>query len=176
MPIYFIIIICFITSILVTAIGKIQKNKKMLITGKCLILLLSIGLILFAIYKVEKNQEKQGELGQVGQNLTLQQPDRIIYKKTNGDYYIIQEGTKAYSKIYSELYNRTFNPIEGKVYKENDEGGCQIKTGSHFFHFYISNPWSVSDPAFRRIRGHFYIFPQKSIPENGWRQNRAASG
>ena len=51
-----------------------------------------------------------------------------------------------------------------KVYKENDEGGCQIKTGSHFFHFYISNPWSVSDPAFRRIRGHFYIFPQKSIP------------
>ena len=63
-----------------------------------------------------------------------------------------------------------------KVYKENDEGGCQIKTGSHFFHFYISNPWSVSDPAFRRIRGHFYIFPQKSIPENGWRQNREASG
>ena len=120
MPIYFIIIICFITSILVTAIGKIQKNKKMLITGKCLILLLSIGLILFAIYKVEKNQEKQGELGQVGQNLTLQQPDRIIYKKTNGDYYIIQEGTKAYSKIYSELYNRTYNPIEGKVYSENE--------------------------------------------------------
>lgn len=120
MPIYFIIIICFITSILVTAIGKIKKNKKMLITGKCLILLLSIGLILFAIYKVEKNQEKQGELGQVGQNLTLQQPDRIIYKKTNGDYYIIQEGTKAYSKIYSELYNRTYNPIEGKVYSENE--------------------------------------------------------
>ena len=39
MPIYFTIIICFITSILVTAIGKIKKNKKMLITGKCLILL-----------------------------------------------------------------------------------------------------------------------------------------
>ncbi len=58
MPIYFIIIICFITSILVTAIEKYKKNKKMLITGKCLILLLSIGLILFAIYKVEKNQEK----------------------------------------------------------------------------------------------------------------------
>ena len=55
-----------------------------------------------------------------------------------------------------------------KVYKENDEGGCQIKTGSHFFHFYISNPWSVSDPAFRRIRGSFLYFPQKSIPENGW--------
>ena len=121
MPLYFIItIICFIISILVTAIGKLQKNKKMLITGKCLILLLSIGLILFAIYKVEKNQEKQGELGQVGQNLTLQQPDRIIYKNKNGDYYIIQDGTKAYSKIYSELYNRTYNPIEGKVYSENE--------------------------------------------------------
>ena len=63
-----------------------------------------------------------------------------------------------------------------KVYKENDEGGCQIKTGSHFFHFCIENPWSVNDPAFHRIRGHFYIFPQKSIPENGWRQNREASG
>ena len=47
-------------------------------------------------------------------------PDRIIYKKTNGDYYIIQEGTKAYSKTYSELYNRTYNPIEGKVYSENE--------------------------------------------------------
>lgn len=123
MPLYFIItIICFIISILITIIGKLQKNKKMLITGKCLILLLSIGLILFAIYKIEKNQEKQGEkdLGQVGQNLTLQQPDRIIYKNKNGDYYIIQDGTKAYSKIYSELYNRTYNPIEGKVYSENE--------------------------------------------------------
>lgn len=120
MPIYFIIIICFIISVLVTVIGKLQKNKKMLITGKCLILLLSIGLILFAIYKVEKNQEKQEGLGQIGQNLTLQQPDRIIYKNKNGDYYIIQDGTKAYSKIYSELYNRTYNPIEGKVYSEDE--------------------------------------------------------
>ena len=120
MPIYFIIIICFIISVLVTVIGKLQKNKKMLITGKCLILLLSIGLILFAIYKAEKNQEKQEGLGQIGQNLTLQQPDRIIYKNKNGDYYIIQDGTKAYSKIYSELYNRTYNPIEGKVYSEDE--------------------------------------------------------
>ncbi len=113
---------------------------------------------------------------------SLESNSKLREYEAAGDYYIAHNAPFDIGMLKKEglLWNqdRVIDTLQvaKHLYKENDEGGCQIKTGSHFFHFYISNPWSVSDPAFRRIRGHFYIFPQKSIPENGWRQNRAASG
>lgn len=105
---------------------KIKKLKTIL---KCIILLSILALIIFAIYQVEKKQEleENEELGKVGQDLTLEQPDRIIYKNKNGNYYIMLRGTTEYSKIYSELYNRTYKPIEGKVYSENEIAELQYK-------------------------------------------------
>ena len=106
-----------------------MKIKKLKTISKCIILLSILALIIFAIYQVEKKQEleENEELGKVGQDLTLEQPDRIIYKNKNGNYYIMLRGTTEYSKIYSELYNRTYKPIEGKVYSENEIAELQYK-------------------------------------------------
>ena len=121
-----ILIIGFSTIILIgiilIIIGKIQKKKKLVITGVSTILLLIIAILLFLAYEFEKEEERMESLntGQISENATLPKPDRIIYKNKNNEYVIIDSETREYAKIYSELYNRTTNTIEGIVYSEEE--------------------------------------------------------
>lgn len=112
----------FIIGLMLAIIGKVLKRKKMLISGICIILLLIISIIIFFIYEMEKEQEQleNQNLGQIADNTTLPVPDRIVYKDSNNKYTIIYSNTSAFTKIYSELYNRLTNIIEGKVISENE--------------------------------------------------------
>ena len=90
--------------------------------GISILILLLICIVLVSIFYIEKKQEEQEEqnVGKIDENTTLPTPDRIIYKNQQNQYIIIESDTSEYVTIYSELYNRTTNPIEGKVYSEDE--------------------------------------------------------
>lgn len=104
-----------------------NENKIRVLLG--IFLLVVICSIIFFIFKTEMSNEKleKTNVGIVAENTILPIPDRIIYKNANNEYIIIYTGTSAYTKIYSELYNRTTNIIEGKVYSEDDISQMQNK-------------------------------------------------
>ena len=80
-----------------------------------ILLLVVVFSIIFFIFKIEISNEKQNKtnVGMVAENTTLPTPDRIIYKNSNNEYIVINAGSSVHTKIYSELYNRTTNIIEG---------------------------------------------------------------
>lgn len=86
-----------------------------------LILVLIFGII-FLAYKIEKaiEESENDDFAIVDDNSTLPTPDRIIYKNQNNEYIIIYPETKDGARIYSELYNRTTNTIEGDIYTESE--------------------------------------------------------
>ena len=119
--------------------------------GISILILLLICIVLVSIFYIEKNQEEKEEqnVGKIGENTTLPTPDRIIYKNQQNQYIIIESDTSEYATIYSELYNRTTNPIEGKVYSEDEisqmqERGSFIEfdynTKSKNFVFFFEEP------------------------------------
>lgn len=105
------------------------KNKKNIRVIAYILLLLVIFSIIFFIFKIEISNEKleKNNVGLVDENTILPTPDRIIYKNINNEYIIINSGTSAYTQIYSELYNRITNIIEGKVYSEDEISQMQNK-------------------------------------------------
>lgn len=114
-----ITIAIFIIGLMLTILGKVLKIKNMFISGICIILLLVIGVSIFLIYEMEKEQE-QLENQNLGQNTMIPLPDRIVYKDTNNKYKIIDLNDDELTKIYSEIYNRINNIIEGKTVSENE--------------------------------------------------------
>lgn len=90
--------------------------------GISILILLLICIVLVSIFYIEKKQEEQEEqnVGKIDENTTLPTPDRIIYKNQQNQYIIIKSDTSEYATIYSELYNRTTDTIEGKVYSEDE--------------------------------------------------------
>ena len=114
--------IIILIGIILCKIGKVQKKKKLVITGISTILLVIIAILLFFIYEIEKEEERMEALGtgQIDENTILPTPDRIIYKNKNNEYVIIDSETREYAQIYSELYNKTINTIEGIVYSEEE--------------------------------------------------------
>ncbi len=98
------------------------KNKNNMRMILYILLLVVVFSIIFFIFKIEISNEKleKNNVGFVDENTILPTPDRIIYKNINNEYIIINSGTSAYTKIYSELYNRITNTIEGKVYSEDE--------------------------------------------------------
>ena len=52
---------------------------------------------------------------------------KIIYKNINNEYTIINSNASAYNQIYSELYNRITNTIDGKAYSEYEISQMQNK-------------------------------------------------
>ncbi len=114
--------IIILIGIILCIIGKVQKKKKLVITGISTILLVIIAILLFFVYEIEKEEERMEALstGQIDENTILPTPDRIIYKNKNNEYVIIDSETREYAQIYSELYNRTINTIEGIVYSEEE--------------------------------------------------------
>lgn len=86
--------------------------------------MLIIAIILFCVYVLEKEEEeleqKNASLLANADETILPSPDRIIYKNEKDEYVILYPDTKEYAQIYSELYNRTINTIEGKVFSEEE--------------------------------------------------------
>lgn len=86
--------------------------------------MLIIVIILFCVYVLEKEEEeleqKNASLLANADETVLPSPDRIIYKNGKNEYVILYPDTKEYAQIYSELYNRTINTIEGKVFSEEE--------------------------------------------------------
>lgn len=103
-----------------------------------ILLLLVVFSIMFFIIKIEISNEKQNKtnIGMVAENTTLPTPDRIIYKNSNNEYIVIDTESSAYTKIYSELYNRTTNIIEGIVYSESEISQMQNKGSFIEFDYY----------------------------------------
>lgn len=95
-----------------------EKNRIKIILY--FLLLLVVCSIIFFIFKMEISKEisKDDNVGTIADNTILPTPDRIIYKNKDNKYIIINSGTNEYTNIYSELYNRTTNIIDGKVYSE----------------------------------------------------------
>lgn len=95
------------------------KNKRNI---ECVLLLVLIVGFICWLFEIEKEQEEleNSQVGLVADNEILPTPDRIIYKNQNNEYIMIYANTKEYSKIYSELYNRTTNLYEGKIYSEEE--------------------------------------------------------
>ena len=93
-----------------------------------LLLLIIFGSI-YLIFKNESNYEKNetDTFGKISENTILPIPDRIIYKKQNGKYVIIEYDTSECQYIYNELYRRTSNIIEGKTYTEEEINQLQEK-------------------------------------------------
>lgn len=58
---------------------------------------------------------------------------KIIYININNKYIIVNSCISAYTQIYSELYNRTINTIEGKVYSEEEIS--QMQNNGSFIEF-----------------------------------------
>ena len=105
------------------------KNKNNIRTILYILLLVLFCSIIFLIFKIEISNEnsKDDNVGLVAENTIIPTPDRIIYKNKNNEYIIIRSGTSAYTKIYSELYNRITNIIDGKVYSEDEISQMQNK-------------------------------------------------
>lgn len=98
---------------------KIENKYNIKIILYFLFLLLVCSIIFF-IFKMEISNEKleNNNVGIIADNAILPTPDRIIYKNKDNKYIIIDAGTNEYTQIYSELYNRTTNTINEKVYSE----------------------------------------------------------
>lgn len=117
-----IAVLVFIIGLNFIILGKILKKKKILITGICIFLLLTLSIFLFIIYAVEKENmlAESQRIGQVDDNTTLPMPDRIIYKNANQKYTIMDADTSVFSTIYSELYSRLTSTYDGKVFSEDE--------------------------------------------------------
>lgn len=115
-------IFIFTIGLIFVLIGQILKKKRVLIIGICILLLLVISAFCVYIYKLEeKNEELELQnIGVLEDNTKLPIPDRIIYKNLNNKYVIINSETSQFAKIYSEIYNKMDNTIEGKVLKDSE--------------------------------------------------------
>ena len=111
------------------------QNKNNIRVILYVLVLIAVFSIIFLIFKIEISNEKleKNKVGLVDENTILPTPDRIIYKNINNEYIIINSGTSAYTQIYSELYNRTVNTIEGKVYSEEEIS--QMQNNGSFIEF-----------------------------------------
>lgn len=105
---------------------KLKNNIRVILYILLLILIFSI---IYFIFKNEISNEKleKNNVGLVDENTILPTPDRIIYKNKNNEYTIIKSNASAYNQIYSELYNRITNTIDGKVYSEDEISQMQNK-------------------------------------------------
>ena len=94
-----------------------------------ILLLVIISCIIYFIFKIEINHEKNeiDSFGKIGENSELPIPDRMVYKRQNGKYVIIDSDSPEFQYIYNELYRRTSNIIDGKIFTEEEISQMQEK-------------------------------------------------
>lgn len=100
------------------------ENKSIIKKVLFVLLLLLICSFVFFIFKIEIEKEKQN-IEVIDKATLLPSPDRIIYKNRDNKYIIINTDTYKHSQIYSELYNKVSNTIDGKVYTEEQISDMQ---------------------------------------------------
>lgn len=94
-------------------IGKIKINDNTIISNT-------------STYIKQNNQiQEEQNIEPISDNDILPTPDRIICKNSKNEYMIIHSYEQEYAKIYSELYNRVTNIIEGKVISEDEISNLQ---------------------------------------------------
>ncbi|MDO4963750.1 MAG: hypothetical protein Q4E75_06635 [bacterium] len=107
--------------LIIIGVGLYRKNRGFITIGICLALLLLIALSIYFIYKEETKNIVIPNLSSEEMEEILPIPNRIIYKNDNNEYLILdQYSGNVFSYIYSEMYNRVTNKIEGKVYSEDE--------------------------------------------------------
>ena len=115
MTLIYIAIAVGIIGLVTTILGKVRKNRKVMLSGIFILLLLIIGIILFVIYSIESEQEElESQMG-LSQNEILKVPDRIIYKNDKNEYFELYSFARDFATIYTEIYNRIDEISEGKV-------------------------------------------------------------
>ena len=97
-------------------IGKIFKLKKLKLTGVLIIITVIIGFAIFTAFEIEKDavRNENRQISEISEILKV--PDRIIYKKSNNQYYVLEHENSAFSKIYSEFFNRITDNKNGVVW------------------------------------------------------------
>lgn len=123
--------------LIMAIIGKIFKLKKIKLTGILLIIVVIVGFAIFTAFEIEKD-EVRNENRQISETSEfLKVPDRIIYKNSNNQYYVLERESSVFSKIYSEFFNRITENKNGVVLKEEEID--EIKEKESFVEFdYLS--------------------------------------
>ena len=95
----------------------------------CILLSVIISCIIYYIFKIEINLEKNeiDTFGKISEDTELPIPNRIVYKRQNGKYVIIDSDSPELQYIYNELYRRTSNITEGKIFTEEEISKMQDK-------------------------------------------------
>ena len=95
----------------------------------CILLSVIISCIIYYIFKIEINLEKNeiDTFGKISEDSELPIPNRIVYKRQNGKYVIIDSDSPELQYIYNELYRRTSNITEGKIFTEEEISKMQDK-------------------------------------------------
>lgn len=95
----------------------------------CILLSVIISCIIYYIFKIEINLEKNeiDTFGKISEDSELPIPNRIVYKRQNGKYVIIDSDSPELQYIYNELYRRTSNITEGKIFTEEEISKIQDK-------------------------------------------------
>ena len=123
--------------LIMAIIGKIFKLKKIKLTGILIIIVVIVGFTIFTAFEIEKD-EVRNENRQISETSgILKVPDRIIYKNSNNQYYVLEHENSAFSTIYSEIFNRITENKNGVVLKEKEID--EIKEKESFVEFdYLS--------------------------------------
>ena len=133
MILIYIAIIIGTIGISTTILGKVRKNKKVMLSGIFILLLLIIAIMLFVVYSIESEQEESKSQIWLSQNEILKVPDRIIYKNDKNEYFELNSENKNFATIYTEIFNRIDGISEGKLL--TDEEIDNIKENGKFIEF-----------------------------------------
>ena len=114
-------IICILISILLILIGLKFKKRKILVTGKILLLIILVIIVFGGIHIYNKHTEENlnKNTGEVEREKVFEEPDRIIYK-TGDKYYQFQKGEEKYEEILKEIQDRIYSSYDGKVLSEEE--------------------------------------------------------
>lgn len=110
-----IAIIIAILGIMLALWGKFYNKRKVKLLGIFILLILAIFVLIFFIYAIESEQEELENKTEISQNDSFPVPDRIIYKNSKNEYFILNASNNNFATIYSEIFNRIDSTSDGKV-------------------------------------------------------------
>lgn len=125
--------------LIMAIVGKIFRFKKIKLTGILIMIVVIIGFAIYTEFEIEKDEARIENQQITETSETLKIPDRIIYKNSNNQYYLLEHENSAFSTIYSEIFNRITENKNGVVLKEEEID--EIKEKESFIEF---DYWSRS--------------------------------
>lgn len=114
---------------------KIIDTKKLILYGIYIAMILVIGIILFVFFSIAKEDEllKSQMGGTLTENQFFQVPDRIVYKNSKAEYFIITPSDSEFDTFFTEISNRIETVNDGAVL--DDETIENIKQKGRFVEF-----------------------------------------